>query len=301
MNNMNEKRDVRTVAKGLSFLEGPRWRHGYLYVSDFFSHRVLKFDGNGLMNELCLVPGQPSGLGFAPNGALQIVSMIDRKVLQLQGEKLVQVADLSGLAPFHCNDMIVDGAGGAYIGNFGWNSAQEARIKSTVLLRAEPDGTVSIAAENLVFPNGMVLTPDGKTLLVAETFAARISAFDVEVDGTLRNRRSWASFSDVPFETIPEAVASGKPLPDGMALDAEGALWIGDAGGRGPVRVGEGGRILDRVVTEGLTAYAVALGGEDRRTLYICAAPPLLSKEFTETDRACLLSCRVAVPGIGNP
>jgi sugar lactone lactonase YvrE len=301
-NRSENARDVRVLAQGLSFLEGPRWRDGRLYVSDFYTHRVLSFEESDGMRELCVVPGQPSGLGFSPEGRLLVVSMLDRRLLRLEGSELVAVADLSNLAGGPCNDMVVDRAGRAYVGNFGWDANPDAPIRATVLIRVEPDGSAAVAADELVFPNGTVISPNGKTLLVAETFASRISAFDLAGDGSLTNRRVWASFGPGSVGgTVASAVASGLPLPDGLAHDAEGAVWMGDAAGSGALRVATGGEILDSVPTGELAVFAVALGGDDRRTLYMCASPPLLQNDPSVDHRAQLLACRVDVPGAGLP
>jgi sugar lactone lactonase YvrE len=295
-------REVTCRAQGFSFLEGARWHGEHLYISDFYTHRVLALDEANTMRTVCRIPGQPSGLGFLPDGALLVVSMKDRRLIRVDDESLREVADLSAHTRFWCNDMLVDHAGRAYVGNFGWDAASEHAIRTTSLALVQPDGSVSVAADELVFPNGVVLTPDRKTLLVAETFAARISAFDVAIDGSLSGRRTWASFSSRLFETDHEALTAGVPLPDGMALDEAGALWIGDASGRGPIRVAEGGRILDRIDCDDLSVFAVALGGPDRRTLYMCASPPLLAEvDPVVVHESCLLSCRVDVPGTGLP
>jgi sugar lactone lactonase YvrE len=303
--------DVTVLADGLSFLEGPRWHDGRLYVSDFYTHRVLSLDGDGALEPVCTVPGQPSGLGFDARGRLLVVSMVDRRLLRLEGDVLHEVADLGGLAPFHCKDMVVDADGAAYVGNFGWDEVARPGITPTALIRVDPDGTPTVAARELVFPNGMAITPDGGTLLVAETFAGRITAFDIGEDGALANRRVWADLAPrrglsgqapgAAWTTIADAVASGRPLPDGLALDEDGAVWIGDAAGSGPLRVVEGGEIVERVDTGPLSVYAVALGGADRRTLSMCASPPLLETDPSTDHRAQLLACRVAAAGVGRP
>lgn len=298
---MKPKHSVNCVASGLSFLEGPRWHHGRLYASDFNSRRVLAFDEAGKMETICAVPNQPSGLGFAPNGDLLVVSMIDCALMRLRGSQLETVADLSRDAPFHCNDLLVDPVGRAYVGNFGWNIMRDPIIQSTVLMLVQPDGSASVAAKDMIFPNGMALTPDGRTLFVSETFAPRISAFDVAADGSLSRRRIWAAFSPQPFTSVLDAIAARVPLPDGMALDAEGALWIGDAAGNGALRIAPGGEIIDKVDTGDHAVFAVALGGADRKTLYMCAAPPMTQEELHLSDQASLLSCRVEQPGVGLP
>jgi len=290
-------REINVIGSGYSFLEGARWHAGRLFVSDFYTHRILAFDESGAMETICTVPDQPSGLGFAPDGRLLIVLMRDRRLLSLIDGRLRETADLSTVAAYHCNDMLVDRHGRAYVGNFGWNPADDPRIHPAALALVRPDGSVTVAAENLIFPNGIAVTPDGKTLLVAETLAGRISAFDVAEDGRLRNRRIWASFVAEPFSTVDEAMKSGVPLPDGIALDAEEGLWIADAGGRGALRIAEGGRILDSVFTDSQSVYSVALGGRDLRTLYMCAAEPMFSNNPALDHRSRLLACKVPVPG----
>ncbi len=293
--------EPRLVADGFSFLEGPRWHDGRLYVSDFYTHRVLAFDPRGQVETVCTVLKQPSGLGFLPDGSLLVISMLDRRLLHLDGGRLVEVVDLTPLAPWHCNDMVVDAAGRAYVGNFGFDDSADGKMQVTNLICVDTDGSTRIAASDLLFPNGMVITPEGRQMLVAETFAARISAFDIGQDGGLANRRTWASFGARVEETVAAAIGSQAPLPDGMAMDAEGALWIGDAAGTGALRVREGGEILDFVPTGDLAVYAVALGGRDRRTLYLCAAPPLPHGRPKTELRAVLLSCPVQAPGAGLP
>ncbi|SNR57159.1 SMP-30/gluconolactonase/LRE family protein [Actinomadura mexicana] len=297
------EREIQVHAEHLSFLEGPRWHDGRLWASDFFTRRVLAFGADGTVETICtLADGMPSGLGWDPRGRLLVSSMVDRRLLRLDSGGLVMVADLSHHAAWHCNDMVVDGQGRAYVGNFGWNDAANPEIQPTNLLRVDPDGRVAVAAEDVVFPNGVVITPDGATLLLAETFAGRITAFERAPDGSLSNRRTWAEFAPRAFATTHEATGSGVPLPDGMALDAEGALWIGDAAGNGALRVGEGGEILEAVpVGQGQTVFAVALGGPDRRTLFMCAAAPYGQGDPEHEHEARLLSCRIEVPGAGTP
>lgn len=292
------------VADGFSFIEGARWRDGRLFASDMFNHKVLTIDGSGNTSPICTVPNSPSGLGFAIDGSLLVVSQADRRVLRWTGSDLEEWADLSKILPFMCNDMLVDSRGRAYVGNYGWDTDEDPTTQSTSIALVQPDGSASVGADDLVFPNGMVLSPDGRTLFVAETYGARVSAFDVATDGSLNNRRIWTSFSDKQFPTIEHAKRAGVILPDGMALDADGALWMGDAGGRAAVRVAEGGKILDRVDTGELTTYSVAIGGPDRLTLYMGAATPLLQIEMPlrpGVTKSSVFSCRIEVPGVGLP
>ncbi|NYJ07187.1 SMP-30/gluconolactonase/LRE family protein [Petropleomorpha daqingensis] len=266
------------VSIGHGFLEGPRWRDGRLYASDFFARTVLTFDGDGVRDVVCEVPGQPSGLGWSPDGVLHVVSMLDRRLLRLENGELTELADLSGLFPWHANDLIVDGSGRSYVGNFGWDEGTVDTIAATVIARVDPDGSVSTAATDLVFPNGMAITPDGATFLVAETFAARVTAFTIGDDGSLSDRRVWADFADgATFPTLTEAMASGAVLPDGIALHADGTLWVADAARQGVLRVAQGGEVLQRIGFGTRTAFAVAVGGPAADTLYACVAAPYRS------------------------
>lgn len=293
-------RAVECVADGFAFVEGPRWHRGRLYFSDVAGRRVHALDTDGSVATVCEVPGQPSGLGFTPEGDLLVVSMLDRRLLRLDGDALVEVADLTELAPFHLNDMVVDSVGRAYVGNFGSNFEEEP-IRPTCVIRVEPDGTASIAAESMIFPNGTAISPDGTTLLVAESFAFRITAFDVLKDGSLTRRREWARFAPEPAADLSAVLASDATIPDGICLDAEGALWVAHPKGRGALRMSEGGEVMDHIPTGDLAPYAVALGGQDRRTLYICAALPLGAADPGGGRRGCVLACRVDVPGAGLP
>jgi sugar lactone lactonase YvrE len=212
---------------------------------------------------------------------------------------LGEVADLSAYAPADCNDMYVDATGRAYIGNFGSDLATDP-VRATPLVRVDPDGTVTVSADHLVFPNGTVGTPQG-TLLIAETFAYRVSEFDVGADGRLKNRRVWASFRDAPAHDMDEILATDDLAPDGICLDAEGALWVADATGAGAHRVLAGGEIVESIELDGLTAFALALGGEDGHTLYLCAGPPLGRVDPKSGRYGSVLSTRVRVPAATQP
>lgn len=292
---------MQTVAEGFSFLECPRWHQGRLWVSDFYTHQVAAIDSAGRVERTATVPQQPSGLGFLPDGRALIVSMRDRRILRREhsGELLLH-ADLMPLAPWHLNDMVVDAQGRAYVGNFGWDLMSGAAPATTCLIRVDPDGRASIAADDLLFPNGACITPDGRTLIVAESFAGHLSAFDIAADGSLSRRRVWARIGEAPGDLhgeIPAAVG----VPDGLCLDTEGAVWVADAIRRCVVRVAEGGRVLQRISTDPLGVYACMLGGEDGRTLYLCAAPSFAEHERAHTREAKLLAVRVKVPHAGLP
>ncbi|MCU1397720.1 MAG: gluconolactonase, partial [Acidimicrobiales bacterium] len=223
------------VATGLTFGEGPHWHQSRLWYSDFFTFTINSLGPTGDTRVEVQLDDRPCGVGWLPDGDLVVVSMTKRKVLRVDGARQVHVhADLSGIAPGPCNDMVVDSRGNAYVGNFGFDPAtgpNERRPSDLYLIR--PDGRIEVAATGLAFPNGSVVTPDGSTLIVGESHTSRYTAFTIAEDGTLSDRRAWAELD-------------GGKAPDGCCLDAEGAIWMADAyGGGGCHRVGEGGRWLD--------------------------------------------------------
>ena len=210
---MTQYTDVEVVADGFCFTEGPRWHEGRLWFSDMHDGWVCALTPNGQLERIARVEHEPSGLGWLPDGRLLVVSMQDRRLIRREMDgTFVAHADLGELATFHCNDMVVDGKGRAWVGNFGFDLHGGAAPTATVLIRVDPDGSVHCAAANVMFPNGCVITPDGATLIVAETFGACLTAFDISSDGALSNRRSWAQ--------LPEGA-----VPDGICLDAEG-IWV---------------------------------------------------------------------------
>ncbi|MGZ6020042.1 MAG: SMP-30/gluconolactonase/LRE family protein, partial [Phenylobacterium sp.] len=239
-------RETRLLVEGLQFGEGPRWRDGRLWFSDFYAHTVYSVSPDGDLRTEVVIEDQPSGLGWAPDGSLLIVSMTKRQVLRrTAGGQIGVHADLGHIATFHCNDMVVDSAGGAYVGNFGFDldAAIAARGVPDVLANhptarlayVAPDGTARVAAEDMHFPNGPVITPDGKTLILGETLAACLTAFDIGPNGDLSNRRVWAP-------TTPA-------VPDGICLDAEGAIWVANPIAPQCLRIAEGGAVLETIDT----------------------------------------------------
>ncbi|HEY1680006.1 MAG TPA: SMP-30/gluconolactonase/LRE family protein [Candidatus Sulfotelmatobacter sp.] len=290
------------LVDGLSFTECPRWRDGWLYVSDRYTQRILAISSDGAIETYARTPGLPAGIGFLPDGRLLITSMRDHKILRREHDgSVVEHADLSALAPGQLNDMLVDHEGRAWVGNFGFDLFGGAPASSTVLICVAPDGTASVAASGLVFPNGTVLTPDGRTLIIAETMANRLSAFTVS-DGSLTERRTWAAFGNLPATTdVARIVNEADVVPDGICLDAEGAVWVADVVKQRLIRVAEGGTILDELKTNGLCAFACMLGGDDGRTLFACAAPTFDDTEAALHHRSAILMTRVAVPHAGLP
>ncbi|MCO1659348.1 SMP-30/gluconolactonase/LRE family protein [Pseudonocardia sp. S2-4] len=294
-------REPVIVLEGYSYLECPRWHDGRLWVSDFYTERVVATDGRGTTDVVAEVPGQPSGLGFLPDGRALIVSMRDHRILRRDDSgALTEHADLSGAVSGVLNDMVVDERGRAYVGNFGFDLMGGAPIRYTTLTRVDPDGTVTTVAEDLGFPNGMVILPGG-VLVVAETFAGRLSAFDIGEDGALGDRRVWAQFGDTPqSDDVGEVVQQLAVAPDGICADAEGAIWVADALHARVIRVREGGEVVDEIPT-GTGVFACMLGGDDGRTLFLCAAPSFAEHERRPVREAQLLAVRVDVPHAGLP
>lgn len=283
------ERQTTILLDKLAFPEGPRWHEGKLWFSDMHNHRVMTVDLQGHSETIVEVSAQPSGLGWLPDGRLLVVSMIDRRLLRFDTDGLSEVADLSNLASFNCNDMVVDLHGRAYVGNFGYDiyadPPQEPKLAEIILVR--PDGEARVVADELSFPNGTVITPDAKTLIVGESFAARLTAFDIEADGSLRKRRVWAQ--------LDEGV-----VPDGMCLDAEGAIWLASPSTGEVLQVREGGKISERIKTE-TDPFACMLGGRDRRTLFILTAATHHPKEAKAKASGRIEFVEVDVPGAGLP
>jgi|tagenome__1003787_1003787.scaffolds.fasta_scaffold20806979_2 sugar lactone lactonase YvrE len=295
-------RDISLVLDGFSYTECPRWHEGRLWFADFYTHRVLSSNADGTDVRLeAEVPQQPSGLGWLPDGRLLIVSMRDSRLLRReQSGDLAEHADLSDVVTGHPNDMVVDEQGRAYVGNFGFDLMAGAPIESATIARVDVDGTVTVAAEGLLFPNGSVITREG-VLIVSETFGNRIAAFDVGTDGSLSGRRNWARFGDVPATSdIGEALPQLVVAPDGLCLDAEGAVWVADALHGRVLRVRQGGDILEEIhVDSGV--FACMLGGDDGRTLFMSAAPDFDEHARSAAREARVLSVQVDVPHAGRP
>jgi sugar lactone lactonase YvrE len=232
--------------------------------------------------------GQPvSGLGWLTDGRMLVVSMNDRKLMRIEPDGRAAVhADLSGVATGNCNDMVVDAAGRAYVGNFGVGYPP-GPPQPAKMARVDPDGTTSVAAEDLIFPNGTVITPDGRTLVVGETFAARLTAFDIAPDGSLSNRRVWAQ--------LPQGA-----VPDGICLDADGAIWVASPTSNEALRVREGGEVTDRIAT-GRGCYACMLGGAGRRTLYLLVGASSGPAECRANKTGSIDAVEVNAPGAGLP
>ena len=283
---------MRLVIDGLTFAEGPRWRDGELWFSDLQRWqadepgRVMAVTTDGeARTVLDHVPGgPPSGLGWLPDGRLLVVATQSRQLLSLSPDETISVyADLSGVASFECNDMVVDARGRAYVGCCDIPGMPRPAASEVVIVH--PDGRVAVGDPSMRFPNGSVVTSDGRTLIVAETYGEGLTAFTIADDGTLGEKRTWATVAGT--------------YPDGICLDEQGCVWFADARGRACLRVAEGGEVLDRVETED-RVYACTLGGPDLRTLFVLTGMlPGLAEPGSRPGR--IFAHEVAVPGSGSP
>ena len=296
--------EARLLRDGLHFPEGPRWRRNRLYCSDILAGRVVSLDLDGTLETIVEVDALPSGLGWLPDNTLQVVSVHDGRLLACRDGRTSVVAEMQRLSGFPCNDMVVDASGRAYVGSpdIGFDEGKlpmpgnMPRFSSIVLVEPPAPGAswdaprpARIVADRLTFPNGMVVTPSGATLIVAESLAGRLTAFDIEADGSLANRRVWADL--------------GVP-PDGITLDRDGCVWVavpyyryGSSGGY--LRIAEGGELRDRIDVAGYSAYACALGGRDGTTLFLCESAVLGRPRNPGDGR--IRTVEVEVPGVGAP
>ena len=293
-----ENYSSQVVREGLSFGEGPRWHEGRLWYADFYRLGVFSMAPDGSDERLeHHVANQPSGLGWLPEGDLLCVSATDHRILRYGPEGESTFGDISEHCGFWANDMVVSARGYSYVGNFGFDLdtlladvGVEGLLASppptTNLVVLDPNGRVIQVVPDMAFPNGSVITPDGATLIVGETMAFRLSAFDIAPDGTLSGRRVWAQL---------EFVAT-----DGMCLDADGQIWVANALAGQCLRVREGGEITG-VVTTSQTAFACMLGADDRRSLYIMTAPTSDRFKIAEATLGKIEMARVETPGAGLP
>ena len=294
---------METLLEGGAFFESPRWHDGRWWVSDFYRHRVLTADADGREQGVLEVEGQPSGLGWMPDGSLLVVSMRDRRILHWDGTSVTVHADVAEHCGGHLNDMVVSRDGRAYAGNFGFDLMAFADPAPANLIRVDPDGTASVAAEDMLFPNGSVITPDGRTLIVGETAGARYTAFTIAGDGSLTDRRVWAQVAATPeITTLEETLGRLTFGPDGCGLDAEQHIWSADEINARCVRLAPGGKIVEEIsMPDGLDVFACMLGDDDGRTLLMCAAPDFHEQSRSAKHEAVLLTERVGVPRAGLP
>lgn len=279
---------LTTLLTDLVFPESPRWREGRLVFSDMLGQEIVALDEHGGRETLTAWDDQVSGLGWLPDGRLLFVSMKQRRVMRREADgAIVPHADLSGIATGDCNDMVVDAEGRAYVGNFGFVLHPQSEVKPACVALVQPDGTASEAAGGLMFPNGMVITPDGRSLIVGESWGGRLTAFAIGEHGTLSERRVWVQ--------LPERAA-----PDGCCLDAEGCVWVASPTTREVLRMREGGTVVERVAIDGV-ALACMLGGADRRTLYVMVTDSMKPDKCLARRNGRIQAMRVEVAGAGLP
>ncbi len=248
--------EPQTLMTDISFGESPRWHDGRLWFSDWGTQEVIAVDPEGKSEVIVRVPSSPFCIDWLPDGRLLVVSARDRLLLRQGADgSLAPYAGLGGLSEHPWNDIVVDGRGNAYVGNIGFDFPGGEFAPGTLAL-VTPDGAARQVADGLAFPNGMAVTPDNSTLIVAESYASRLTAFDMGADGGLSNRRVWADLGD--------------GVPDGICLDAEGAVWYADVPNERCVRVREGGEVLQTVDLD-RGCFACMLGGPDGRTLFMVA------------------------------
>ncbi|RLA41461.1 MAG: gluconolactonase [Gammaproteobacteria bacterium] len=276
-------------ADNFAFLEGPRWRGDKLWVSSMHANSVFSLTMDGQREKVVELTDHPSGLGWLPDGALIIVSMHDQKLLKLVDGKLQVHADISPLVNSPINDMVIDNKGNAYVGNVGFNFFEGEKFKPTNFVLVKPDGEASEVATGLAVPNGPVVSPDGKTLVVAESWGKKLTAFDIAEDGSLANQRVWADL---------EGIAS----PDGICMDADGAIWVANFTGHNFIRVKEGGEITHSVnIDEDRAPVACTLGGSDGRTLFALTYKGLITDAGPEVLMARIETVTVEIPASGSP
>ncbi len=276
-----------TLVSGIDFGEGPRWHDDRLWYSDFYQHQVRSVDLAGNQRVELEIDDQPSGLGWLPDGRLLVVAMRSQRVLRVEPDGSVEIhADLSGLVDHLCNDMVIDGDGHAWVGNFGFDLVGGGPFATTRLVHVTPEGVTAMVGDDLAFPNGAVITPDGATLIVGETFGSQYRAFTIAGDKSLSHGRVWARIEG--------------SFPDGCALDADGGIWFADAAGGRCVRVEEGGAVTHELATP-QPVYACMLGGTDGRTLFALTAVDSHPDKVAGTATGTIEITTVESPHAGRP
>jgi sugar lactone lactonase YvrE len=279
--------EPQTLMTGLAFGESPRWHAGRLWFSDWGAQEVIAVDLEGRSEVITRIRSFPFCIDFLPDGRLLVVSADDQLLLRMEPDgSLVTHADLRGLSDHKWNDIATDGRGSAYVNNIGF-AFPGGEFAPGIVALVTPDGSVRQVADGVSFPNGMVVTPDGSTLIVAESYGNRLTAFAIATDGGLSNRRVWADLGD--------------GVPDGICLDAEGAIWYGDVPNKRCVRVREGGEVLQTIELD-RGCFACALGGPDRRTLFMIATEWRGTSSMADGARTGqVLTVEVPAPGAAGP
>jgi sugar lactone lactonase YvrE len=292
-------RELSLLADGGAFFESPRWHDGRWWLSDFYTHQVLAVAPDGRSEKIATVDAQPGGLGWLPDGSMLVLSRQDHRLLRCDPNGTMDVvADLTDCAKGSLNEMVVDGAGRAWIGDIGFDVHRGEPFAPTTLKRVDPNGDVSVVADDVFCPNGAVVTPDGATLIVGESYAARYSAFTIQPDGMLTDRYIWAELEPV----VSAGTEPRNAMPDGCCLDAEGCLWVSEPISERCIRVTKGGAVVDEIAAPaGTNVFACMLGGVDGTTLLVCVAPDWSAATRINAQDAAVLTTTVDVPGAGFP
>lgn len=277
------------LAEGFGYLEAARWHDGALYFSDIRNRRIHRMDADGNHREVAVIAARPSGLGWTPAGTLLVIGMEDETLNCIAADgSIVASSPLSG-AVIHPNDLAVDAHGRAYITQFGYDLFGHGPVARCGLLMIDTDDSQHLFGAGLTFPNGIALSADGRTMVVAESFAHQLTAFDVASDGSLSGQRVFAAFDDIPTE-----------VPDGICMDSEGAVWVGMPMAGEFRRVLEGGEVTDRLCPAGPGTYCVdcVLGGKDLNKLYLLVADTSVERLGNAWDStASVQAVSVPVPG----
>ncbi|HEX3613166.1 MAG TPA: SMP-30/gluconolactonase/LRE family protein [Sporichthyaceae bacterium] len=280
------------------FFEGPRWHDGHWYSSDLYGPAVHQVTPEGESRIVATVPNQPSGLGWLPDGTMLVVSMKDTQVMKANADGSVSnYADLRPGTVSFANDMVVDKLGRAWVGTFGFNLFEGEQPARGAISRVDPDGTVTVVATEMDFPNGLIVSPDNNTLIVAETFGSRLTAFDISADGSLSGKRVVAQLGKAPSWDSMETLIQLECAPDGCVLDAENHVWVADAWMGRALRVSPDGKIVDEVkAPPGMGLFSCTLGGPNGNTLLICCAPSFADHERKPVKESELWVQDVEVP-----
>jgi sugar lactone lactonase YvrE len=297
-------RELTVLASGGAYFEAPRWHDGMWWTSDLYRKAIFSYSVEGREDKVLDLEHQPSGLGWLPDRTLLFVTQEDHRVWKRTEEGPVELhADIAEHCTGDLNDMVVDESGRAFVGHSGFDVFGREVPKTASMIRIDPDGSHAVVAEDLMFPNGCVITDDGRTLIVGEGMAGKYTAFTIADDGSLSDRRAWATLSRPPNMTsFPDLMRDIDVVFDGCRLDAEGAIWAADAKNARCVRIREGGEILDEIpAPPGQNIFACMLGGAGRRTLLLCVAPGRASNGRLSGLEATLQTTHVNVPGAGKP
>ena len=300
---------LKLLIENVYFSEGPRWHDNKFWFSDFYQHAVFSIDSAGDLKKIVDVPNQPSGLGWLPNGDMLVVSMHDQKLMRFSNDTLSVHSDLSHLTKFTCNDMVVDNDGHAYIGNFG-TTQHNINVQPTCLIHVTPEGEATIVARDLEFPNGTVITPDGKKLIVGETYAGRLTSFDINPDKTLSNRKVWAQMMPIWafyiskvrrfLKHVPKESNFPVRVPDGICLDENMGIWVASPTTFEVFRVEQGNKVTD-IISTPQRAYACMLGGPNGKTLYISTANDSTPEVARSQPMGKIYTTEVNFARAGNP